>query len=116
MEIPPNYYSFWSAVVSSDRTCRIVVPKDSDLFLTNAAISPDEMHARGRVVLHVSINKRQPVVAVAFTIGLYESTNLDLVFSGGDTIEFTLSGADIQVHISGYTTDIRNLEIINDHK
>ena len=115
MEIPPDPSSFWSAVVSRNKLCKIVVPEDSNLFLTNAAISPDEMQ-NGRVVLYISTNQRNPVALVALTVGSYESTNLDLVFGGGDTIEFTSSGTDIQVYISGYSTNISNLEIYSEHK
>ena len=116
MESPPSSSSFWSAVISGNKLCRIIVPEYSNLFLTNAAISPDEMHAHERVVLNISTNKRRPVTLVAFTAGSYESTNLDLVFSGGDTIEFTSTGTDIQVNISGYATNIFDLKIYSEHR
>ena len=113
MELPDEDTSFWSAQISPKTTCKITVPEGIDCVLSNAALSQDATRPEvGKVILMAKVNDQMNTAIVPFIINSFESSMLDLQFSEGDVIEFTVNG-DCPIHIAGYITGGLSLNIEN---
>jgi hypothetical protein len=102
MDCPVSFGSFWSCLILPKKPCKVTIPLDAECSLTNLALDQDDAITSGRVVVSVSVNDSPPVAIMPFTVGRFESSAVDLRFSGEDRIVFTTSGAELPVHISGY--------------
>jgi hypothetical protein len=105
MDFPADCSTFWTACVCQGKPCTVTVPEDTECALTNAALAQEASNPEiGRVVLYATVNGEPPVAIIPFTIGVFESSTIDLHFASGDTIIFTSNGAAVSIHISGYLT------------
>jgi hypothetical protein len=106
--------TFWAAVVLPGLPCTITVPKKVECALTNAALDQDEGRPdSGRTVLFLSVNGSSPVSIFPFTIGVCESSSIQLRFVGNDRITFTTSGIAVRIHIAGYLKGGVSLDVDN---
>ena len=111
MENIDDANAFWSVNVKPNSTKKVKIPKNVVACLTNASLSfrvkiPNE----GSVTLFSRVNSKQKIALVPFTVGKYESTNLDLQFADEDLIEFSVEG-NVGVDLSGYLIGGFNVEI-----
>lgn len=112
MDLPDELTSFWSAQVKPQGTCKITVPAEMEMTLSNAALAQDsERPETGRTILMAKVNNEPEVAIIPFTINSFESSMLDLQFKEGDVIEFTTVGAECAIHISGYVNGGYGLSI-----
>jgi hypothetical protein len=103
MELPDTFTSFWSASVRSGSFTKVVVPGDTQCFLTNACVSQDIGRTdRVSLTLYLRVNQTAEIAIVPFLMNKFESTNLDLRFAEGDVLRFRTSGLQCPVHICGY--------------
>ena len=113
MELPDEFTSFWSAQIQPETKCKITIPERIDCVLSNAALSQDSSRPEsGKVILFAKVNQFPEVAVISFTINSFESSMLDIQFSEGDVIEFSIQG-ECPVHIAGYITGGYALDIEN---
>ncbi|KAG0267122.1 peptidylprolyl isomerase fpr4 [Actinomortierella ambigua] len=86
---------FWGLTVLPEKTYTQIV--DNSFKLSMAAL--DETTKPGRSCLRVTVNKKTFILC-SLTPGKVEQQNLDLVFTEGEEITFSVSG-DNSVHLSG---------------
>jgi hypothetical protein len=114
MERPECCASFWAALVLPAIPCRVTIPDKTECALTNAALDQaDSNPPSGRLVLYLAVNGGSPVAVLPFTIGVFESSTIDLRFGPGDRLEFTISGTAVAVHVCGYLNGGIALEVDN---
>jgi hypothetical protein len=53
-------------------------------------------------VLFISVNGSSPVALLPFTIRIFESSSVQLLFVEHDRITFTTTGTAIPIHIAGW--------------
>ena len=95
--------TFWASLVLPEKPCKFTLPDDVDLNVTNIALDQGgDLPTEGRVVLYCSVNNSPPVCVAPFTLGKFESTQVDLRFCYKDRVEFTTKGAKVPVHLCGY--------------
>lgn len=116
MDLPDELTSFWSAQVKPGRTCKITVPAETDVVLSNAALAQESGRPEtGKVTLMASVNGDDRVAIIPFTINSFESSMLDVQFGEGDVVIFTTIGENCPIHISGYINGGYALSIEEDH-
>ncbi|KAG0015770.1 peptidylprolyl isomerase fpr4 [Podila clonocystis] len=86
---------FWGLTVFPEKTYTQVV--DNSFKLSMAAL--DEVTKPGRTSIRVTVDKKTFILC-SLTPGKVEQQNLDLVFTEGEEITFSVSG-DTAVHLSG---------------
>jgi hypothetical protein len=111
MELPESDTLFWSSVVLPNHPCTLTIPDSTDFFLTSVALADD--NGEGRVVLNVAVNQFPSVAIAPLTYGGLESATVDVRFSPKDKIVFSLTGAEVSVHIAGYFMGEENLVFEN---
>jgi hypothetical protein len=103
MELPDTFTSFWFASVRSGSFTKVVVPIDTQCFLTNACICQDFGEVEpGSRTLYLRVNQMAEIAIVPFLMNKFESTNLDLRFGEGDILRFRTSGLEYRVQVCGY--------------
>lgn len=103
MDIPEDFTTFWSVNIKPGKHCRINIPDDVDLTITNAAVhQSDENPAVGRTVLHLLLNDKIETAVVPFIAGKFESTMIELHFDPKDHLDFYTTGSPASIDLCGY--------------
>jgi hypothetical protein len=111
MELPGSFTSFWSVSVRFGSFTKLVVPGDTQCYVTNACVSQEPPRPdSGTLTLYLRVNQIPEVAVVPFVMNTFESTNLDLRFSPGDTLRFRITGLEHPVHICGYLVGCFEIE------
>ncbi|EAY21133.1 hypothetical protein TVAG_283030 [Trichomonas vaginalis G3] len=114
MLLPDNYSTVWTTIISSEKPCTVKVSEHATLHITNLCVGREEYTPQtGRLVLYAKVNDQDEVALIPFTLGSFESSQVDFNFNEGDVIVFTVKGAKASVHASGFLTGLLAIDIEN---
>ncbi|KAJ3055148.1 hypothetical protein HDU99_007613, partial [Rhizoclosmatium hyalinum] len=89
--------AFWGLTAEPDTHFSQVV--EQNFRLTNIAIDSKTKATKGRVSVHVQVGDNEFVIA-NLLLGVVEQASVDLTFSEGEEITFTVTGP-ATVHLTG---------------
>jgi hypothetical protein len=114
MEVVGEWRTFWATVVLPDLPCKVNIPQNAELSVTNLALDQlDSVSDGSRTVLYLSVGDSRPVALAPFTVGRFESTPVDLHFAENDHLVFTTRGAPVPVHVCGHLIGALALDVDN---
>ena len=103
MQLPDEIVTAWMGIATPSQPFTVESGENNVLFITNLCLSLYEDSPKtGRVLLNVQYNDKPEVCLVPFTIGAFESTQIDLTITPLDKVKFTVKGAKADVHMIGY--------------
>lgn len=103
MQLPIEFSTIWSTIVSCERPCKVTIPDGASLTITNLCVGREDFTPEtGRLVLYAKVNGGEEIAIAPFILGSFESTTVELDFVEGDEIIFTIKGAKASVHVAGY--------------
>ena len=103
MQLPDEITTAWMGIATSSQPFVVETTDDSVLFITNLCLSIKEDSPKtGRVLLNIQYNDQPELCLVPFTIGAFESTQINLLIPPNDKVKFTVKGANADVHMIGF--------------
>ena len=99
----PEVDTCWSAIATPEQPLEVIAPAEGVLSITNLCVNERDEKV-GRVLLFVKVNDGPETCVAPFTLGSFESTQIDIKLIEGAKAVFTVKGTKADIHILGYIT------------